>query len=162
MNTLYHRASLVLLLLWLPVAIAAKAPFAAVQGGYIALSVADLDASAKWYADTFDLKIAKQRSQSPDKKAVATILTGNGLIVELVQHAEAMALRAAAPALSRAFQIHGIFKAGVVVDDLDAAFQELEARKVDIAFRVFNDNALAYRTFAIRDNSGNMIQFFGK
>jgi hypothetical protein len=61
-----------------------------------------------------------------------------------------------------AFQIRGIFRAGVVVDDLDAAFQELEARKVDIAFRVFNDNALAYRTFAIRDNSGNMIQFFGK
>jgi hypothetical protein len=40
--------------------------------------------------------------------------------------------------------------------------KELGARKVDIAFRVFSDDALAYRTFAIRDNSGNMIQFFGK
>ena len=162
MNMLCHRASLLFLLVCLPIATAAREPFAAVRGGYIALSVADLDASAKWYADTFDLKIVRNHSQSPDRKSVATILTGNGLIVELVQHADAMALRAAAPALSRVFQIHGIFKAGVVVDDLDATFQELEARKVDIAFRVFSDDALAYRTFAIRDNSGNMIQFFGK
>jgi hypothetical protein len=27
---------------------------------------------------------------------------------------------------------------------------------------VFSDNALGYRTLAIHDNSGNMIQFFGK
>jgi hypothetical protein len=61
-----------------------------------------------------------------------------------------------------AFQIRGIFRAVVVVDDLDATLKEPDTRKVDIAFRVFSDDALADRTFAIRDNSGNMIQVFGK
>lgn len=71
-------------------------------------------------------------------------------------------MRSAAPNLTRNYQIHGIFKLGIVEDDLDATLKELEARHVDIAFRTFSDEALAYRTFAIRDNSGNFIQFFGK
>ena len=143
-------------------AVAAAEPFAAVRGGFVALSVADLDASAKWYAETLDLKIVRPRSQSPDGKSLGTVLTGHGLIVELVQHSEAMPLRQAAPTLTRTYQIHGIFKAGIIVDDLDATLRELERRKVDIAFRTFTDAALDYRTFAIRDPSGNFIQFFGK
>ena len=154
--------ALLLLVMCAPALIAAKAPVTAVQGGYVALSVADLDASAKWYAETFDLAIVRDHSQSPDKKATATILNGHGLIIELIQHADAMPLNRAAPALSRAFQVHGIFKAGIVVDDLDATFTELTARKVEIAFPIFADSALATRTFAIRDNSGNVLQFFGK
>ena len=58
--------------------------------------------------------------------------------------------------------MHGIFKSGIVVDDLDATFKELNARKVEIAFPIFADSALAIRTFAVRDNSDNMLQFFGK
>ena len=156
------RTLTLLLVLCAPAVIVAKAPVTAVHGGYVALSVADLDASAKWYAETFDLAIVRNRSQSPDKKSTATILSGNGLIVELIRHADAMPLRQAAPSLSRNFQIHGIFKSGVVVDDLDATFKELTARKVEMAFPIFTDEALAVRTFAIRDNSGNLIQFFGK
>jgi catechol 2,3-dioxygenase-like lactoylglutathione lyase family enzyme len=156
------RMLVLLAALCAPAVVAAKAPFAAVQGGYVALSVADLDASAKWYAETFDLAIVRNHSQSPDQKASATILTGHGLIIELIQHADAMPLTRAAPALSRAFQVHGIFKSGIVVDDLDATFTELNARKVEIAFPIFADAALATRTFAIRDNSGNLLQFFGK
>jgi catechol 2,3-dioxygenase-like lactoylglutathione lyase family enzyme len=156
------RALIVSLLMTLPVAAAAEPPFSAVQGGYVALSVPNLDASAKWYAGTFDLTIVKSHSQSPDKKAVATILTGHGLIIELVQHAEAMPLTVAAPALTRSFQVHGIFKAGIVVADLDATFRALEARHVDVAFRTFRDDAIAFRTFAIRDNAGNLLQFFGR
>jgi hypothetical protein len=45
---------------------------------------------------------------------------------------------------------------------VDATLRELEQRKADIAFRTFPDAALGYRTFAIRDPSGNVIQFFGK
>jgi hypothetical protein len=137
-------------------------PVAAVSGGYLALSVPDLDASAKWYAETFDLTVVRSQSSSPDKKSVATILTGHGLIVELVQHNDAKPITQAAPGRTRAFEIHGIFKSGVVVPDLDATLKALEARNVDIAFRIFSDAALALRTFAIRDNAGNFIQFFGK
>jgi catechol 2,3-dioxygenase-like lactoylglutathione lyase family enzyme len=155
------RMLMLLVAMCTPAVIAAEVPFAAVRGGYVALSVADLDASAKWYAETFDLAIVRNHSQSPDNKSAATILRGNGLIVELIQHADAMPLNRAAPALSRAFQVHGIFKSGIVVDDLDATFKELNTRKVEIAFPIFADAALAIRTFAIRDNNGNLLQFFG-
>jgi catechol 2,3-dioxygenase-like lactoylglutathione lyase family enzyme len=156
------KALIALLVICTAVATSAAPPFSGVRGGYVALSVADLDASAAWYADTLDLKIVREHSQSPDKKSVATVLMGNGLIVELIHHVEAMPLNSAAPTLTRTFQIHGIFKWGVVVDDLDAALKELEARHVNIAFRILSDDGLAYRTFAIRDNAANIIQFFGK
>ena len=55
------RTLMLLLVMCTPAAIAANAPVAAVQGGYVALSVADLDASAKWYAETFDLAIVPRR-----------------------------------------------------------------------------------------------------
>jgi extradiol dioxygenase family protein len=151
-----------LLVMSVPVAFSGKGPVSAVRGGFLALSVADLDASATWYVQMFDLTIVKSHSESPDKKSMATILMGHGLIVELIQHADAMPLHRAAPALTQSFQIYGIFKAGIVVDDVDATLKELEARKVDVAFRIFKDDALGLRTFAIRDNAGNVIQFFGR
>jgi lactoylglutathione lyase/glyoxylase I family protein len=137
-------------------------PFAAARGAFLALSVADVDASAKWYVDKLDLKIVKHQSRSPAGDSVATILEGRGLIVELIQHVNAKPLRQAAPALSRTFEIHGIFKTGLVVDDLDATLAEFRRRSVDVAFETFQDEALGYRTFAIGDNAGNFIQFFGK
>ena len=157
-----RHALIAVLFVCLSAGLSASAPFAAVQGGFIALSVANVDARAKWYSDTFDLTVVKSRSESPDKKSIATILSGHGLIVELIQHVEAKPLSAAAPGLTRSYQVHGIFKAGIVVSDLDASLRELEARHVDIAFRPFTDDALGVRSFAIRDNAGNFVQFFGK
>lgn len=132
-------------------------PFAAVTAGYVALSVADLDASAEWYRTKLSLRVVKERSASPDGKATATILAGEGLIVELVHHVDATPHPAGAAHLVR-----GFFKAGIVVNDLDAALRELERRHVTIRFRPFADEALGYRTFAIADNEGNIVQFFGK
>lgn len=139
-----------------------RPPFTSAHGAFIALSVADLDASAHWYHEKLGLAIVKARSQSPDGKSFATILSGNQLIVELIQHSDAVALQRVDPNLTRAYQVHGIFKSGLVVDDLDATLKELEARGVNVAFSIFRDDALAYRTFAVRDNAGNFLQFFGK
>jgi hypothetical protein len=50
----------------------------------------------------------------------------------------------------------------VTVHAEDAATPRFKAIVFDIAFRIFTDDGRASRTFAIRDNSGNMIQFFGK
>lgn len=47
------------------------------------------------------------------------------------------------------------------VDDLDATLEELRRRDVQAAFRVIEDRSLGHRTFAIRDNAGNFIQFYG-
>jgi catechol 2,3-dioxygenase-like lactoylglutathione lyase family enzyme len=139
-----------------------KSPFSGVRGGFIALSVADVDASAKWYAEKLSLKIVRERSPSPDQKARTTALSGDGLIVELVQHADALPLAKLGANVSRPFHVHGIFKAGIAVDDLESTLDELRRRSVEIAFAIIEDRALGLRSFAIRDPDGNMIQIFGR
>jgi catechol 2,3-dioxygenase-like lactoylglutathione lyase family enzyme len=136
-----------------------KPPFKTVNGGFMALSVPDLDASAKWYEEKLGLKIVKHAA-APDK--AATILQGNGLSVELVWFANAVPLAKVAPQLQGSHQLHGIFKSGIFVDDLDDALKALKSRNVTMAFETFYDKSMDCRMFAIRDNNGNILQFFGK
>ena len=68
-----------------------------------------------------------------------TALEGDGLIVELIQHDSARPLTTAGPAAKEPLYIHGIFKVGVIVSDLEKTLA----------------NAI------VRDNAGNLIQFFG-
>jgi len=134
--------------------------FQSVRGGFVAISVPDLDASAKWYAEKLGLKVVKHAT-SADKRSAVKILVGNGLSVELIVLADAVSLSKIAPELKGSHQVHGIFKSGVYVDDLDATLKELKARQVTMAFEPFFDSSMQCRMFAIRDNNGNILQFFG-
>jgi hypothetical protein len=53
-------------------------------------------------------------------------------------------------------------KAGIFVDHLDATHIALQSRGVTMAFETFFDPSMDCRMFAIRDNNGNILQFFGK
>ena len=90
----------------------APAPITA-SGSFFALSVADLDASAKWYASTFDMTVAMHVPKQGN--AAVTVLKGNGMIVELVQLDDAKSLSAAAPGITDPMHVHGIAKAGILV-----------------------------------------------
>src|SRR5919197_2337726 len=114
------------LLVWLalPVAMGAQAaastrtpPAIAVTGAFFALSVADLEASARWYAEKLGLTVVMRAPKQG--KAAATVLEGGGLIVELIQHDDALPLSKAAPAAQGGPLLHGMFKAGAVVEDFD-------------------------------------------
>ena len=137
------------------------APFKAVMGAFVALSVPDLEASSNWYAEKLGLKIVKH-AVSQDKKRAATILQGNGLSVELIWLAEALPLSKIAPELQGSHQVHGIFKSGLFVENLDETLKELKSQNVTFAFEPFFDEPMQCRMFAIRDNNGNILQFFGK
>ena len=135
-------------------------PVIAATGAFFALSVADIEASVKWYSEKLGLKVIMQL---PKKDRVAvTVLEGGGLIVELIQHDDAMPLSKAAPAVKDNFFIHGVFKAGVIVDDFDKTLAMLKARHVEIAFGPWPARANQRANVIIRDNAGNLIQFFGK
>ena len=136
-------------------------PFNSVSGGFVALSVPDLEASTAWYAEKLGLTVVK-RATSPDKKSAVAILQSNGLSVELIWLADAVPLAQIAPQLKGGHQLHGIFKSGIFVDDLDSAWNEFKERNVTIAFEPFFDASMQCRMFAIRDNNGNILQFFGK
>jgi catechol 2,3-dioxygenase-like lactoylglutathione lyase family enzyme len=156
------------LLLWLTLPLTAwgqaggpaTEPAAIATGAFFALSVADMEASVHWYAEKLGLKVVMQVPKK-DKTAV-TVLEGGGLIVELIQQDDALPLSKAAPAVKDNLLVHGIFKAGVIVDDFDKTLAMLRARHIEIAVGPFPARAGQRANVIIRDNAGNLIQFFGK
>jgi len=133
---------------------AAEAPVFTGAGAFFALSVADLKASAQWYSDKLGLNVIMQTPKQD--KAAVTILEGGGLIVELIQHDDAARSGKDSPL------VHGIFKAGLIVDDFDRTVTALKARNVEIAFGPFPKRADQRANVIVKDNAGNLIQFFGK
>lgn len=129
------------------------------RGAFVALSVADLDASTRWYAEKLGLTVVT-RPPKQEKSAVA-VLEGGGLIVELLQRDDASPLRQLAPSATAAYLVHGMFKAGMIVDDLNATLTALRARGVEIAMGPFPASKEQRANAIIRDNAGNLIQFFG-
>ena len=128
------------------------------KGAFFALSVPDMEASVKWYSEKLGLKVAMQVK---DKVSV-TVLAGGGVIVELIHTDEGMPRAKAAPAIKEDIQLHGIFKAGMVVEDFDKTLAMLKARNVEIAYGPFPAKENAMKNVIIRDNAGNLIQVFGK
>jgi len=129
------------------------------SGAFFALSVSDIAASARWYEDKLGLKIiAKPPRSGP---ADVMVLEGNGLIVELIQHDEAVPRDRLLPAVDDAFRVHGYFKAGLIVKDFDATLAALRTRGVEIAYGPYPAREGQRANVIIRDNAGNLIQFFG-
>ena len=129
------------------------------KGAFFGLSVADVEASAKWYAEKFGMRVVLRPPKV--EGATAVVLEGGGLIVELLQRDDGMPLSKAAPSITQNYRIHGFFKAGIVVDDFDATLARLKARGVQIAIGPFPKTAEQRANVIVRDNSGNLIQFFG-
>jgi catechol 2,3-dioxygenase-like lactoylglutathione lyase family enzyme len=129
-------------------------------GAFFALSVADREASANWYTAKLGLKIV-MRPPKADGAAVV-ILEGGGLIVELVELDKAAPLSQVAPSVTGAPFVHGIFKAGIIVEDFNETLAVLKSRGVDIAFGPFPARDAQRANVIIRDNAGNLIQLFGR
>ena len=151
------------MLLWLTLPVLARgqshrigneATVFSVKGTFFALSVADMEASVKWYSEKLDLKVV-MREPKKNKSAV-TVLAGGGLMVELLQDDDAV------PSGKEAHLVHGIFKTGLIVDDLDKTLSMLKVRKVPIAFGPYPATQNSAGNFIVSDNAGNLIQFFGK
>ena len=150
-----------LLLLMLPITLRAQstadvavpAVFTA-TGTFFAVSVADLETSTRWYAEKLGLRVVREMPKVG--KSSVTVLAGGGLIVELV-HNDNVSPRRADTAITR-----GIFKAGVIVDSIDRTIAAFRARQVEIAYGPFPARSGAMANVIIRDNEGNLIQFFGR
>jgi len=129
-------------------------------GAFFAVSVADIETSSKWYQEKLGLKVILQPPGTSEAKAV--VLQGGGLTVELMQHSRARPLRTAAPGANANYEVHGIFKAGVVVENFDRTLAALRARGVEIAMGPFPKSATQPANVIVKDNAGNLLQFFGK
>jgi predicted lactoylglutathione lyase len=99
------------------------------SGSFFALSVADLQASARWYSEKLGLKIVLQPPKTD--QATVIVLEGDGLIVELVQQDAGVSLTQIAPNIKDKILVHGIVKAGAIIADFDQTVARL--RRADRA-----------------------------
>jgi catechol 2,3-dioxygenase-like lactoylglutathione lyase family enzyme len=144
-----------------PAAVAPAAPAFQASGAFFALSVADARAGAKWYQEKLGMTIVMDAPKQDRNTVIA--LEGGGLIVELIQNDDALPLATVAPGVKgNNFLVHGMVKAGVIVSDFDAMLAKLRDRGVPLAFGPFPAKEGQRANFAIRDNAGNLIQFFGR
>ncbi|MGZ8285288.1 MAG: VOC family protein [Allosphingosinicella sp.] len=127
------------------------APAAPPHKAFLALRVRDAEASAGWYARTFDLSLANRFST---ERYEQRILQGEGLIVELVQ------LKPGMPPADPAGL--GFMKGGYVVGDFDAAIGRWRAAGVTFLGRIIYDDKLKLHAAALSDPDGNMIQIYGR
>lgn len=131
-----------------------------VSGAFFALSVPDLKASTGWYTEKLGLRVVLEVPRA-DKVAVV-VLEGGGLIVELIQHDDALPLNQLEPPVAGNQFVHGMFKAGAVVADFEALIKTLRSRGVEIVAGPFPARGGQRANVLIKDNAGNLIQFFGK
>jgi catechol 2,3-dioxygenase-like lactoylglutathione lyase family enzyme len=136
------------------------APVMAATGAFFALSVADVNASAEWYAEKLGLKVVMTVPMT--EGAAVIVLEGLGLIVELIQHDGALPLSKAAPTVKDRFFVHGLAKAGFIVTDFDRTIERLKQRGVPILYGPFPAKENQRANVIIQDNSGNLIQIFGR
>ena len=135
--------------------IAADGPIATARGAFLAISVADLEASSRWYAEKFGLKRTMDVGRTGRMGGVV-VLEGDGWIVELIKHDDSIRPAASSPEL-----VQGFMKAGAVVADFDRAVRQLRARHVEIVVGPFPARESARANLIFKDNAGNLIQLFG-
>src|SRR5262245_37059652 len=125
-----------------------------------AISVADINRQLAFYRDTLGFTVFSEGTISGPKIKFALMQQGAALI-ELLQIPDARSLREIAPTVTDPSRIHGFFKGGVVVEDVAALYQSLQARGVKFAFELGKPSGGPYRVFGVRDPEGNLLQFFG-
>lgn len=131
----------------------------AVTGAFAAISVRDLAASVRWYSEKLEMHVTM--TVPKQGKVAVTVLEGSGLIVELIQNDDAVPLVQAALAVKDRVLLHGPFKVGFIVADFDRTLALLNSRGADIAYGPYPARADQRANVIVRDNEGNLIQFFG-
>ena len=129
----------------------AERPLKGLRGAFFALSVANIEESARWYTEKLGLDVVLQVNQG----TAVTVLEGEGLTVELIHDP------AARPASGLPGSVHGYYKSGFAVKDLERTLEQLVARGVQVAFGPFPAKDGQRANVIIRDNAGNLIQIFG-
>lgn len=153
-TTFRYRYLATLLLFALPAF--PQVPDFAAHGAFVAIVVTDLDASVNWYETNLGLHEVK-RGKSPRLPAETVVLAGHNLFVELIHHHGKQL-----PRVDNEASVPRLLKAGAIVEsnDFDAIVVYVQKRGIDTA--VFEDKEMGARSFLLRDNEGNLIQFFTK
>src|SRR3954466_7311243 len=122
---------------------------------FFALSVADAATEARWYQEILGLKVLRD-FRPPGTAIHVVLLQSDAVRVERLQHGDAKPL---AQAPDR-YLVHGLFKVGFTVPDLDATVRALKAKGVAFPYDLTKDPATGLRFAICKDAEGNEIQIF--
>ncbi len=130
-------------------------------GAFLAISVANLDTMVSWYRDCLGFSVYYSGT-IPESGIRAALLQHGNALVELLQIPKAKPRTEVAPSTTDASHIHGFFKSGFVVQDIDAAYRRAQTIPNLLAYKLAKPGNGPYRTFGVRDPEGNLVQFFGR
>ncbi len=130
-------------------------------GPFVALSVANLERIVAWYCDTLGFSVYSRGTFPNNKMQFALLRHGNALI-ELLQSPHAKPRGQVAPNTTDSYQIHGFFKSGFIVQDIDASYRHVQALGLSLEYKLVQPPNGPYRSFGLRDPEGNLLQFFGR
>lgn len=130
------------------------------RASFFALSVSDVDLLANWYCKNLGFRI-DQRGEIANGGPKYALLSSDSALLELLQFPTAKS-RAASGLSEETHQVHGIFKIGFVVPDIETLFSTAESRRLNIFFSLVKPPNNPLRTFGLKDPDDNIVQFFGQ
>ena len=124
---------------------------------FIAVTVADLDASVRWY-ETYLGAHRVAASRAPSGFAENVTVANDYLMAELIH----FAAKAPTDTAIRDPRAVGLQKAGAWVTGatFDSTLEHLQRLQARFVGGVFSDSGTNARSFIVKDNSGVLIQFF--
>jgi catechol 2,3-dioxygenase-like lactoylglutathione lyase family enzyme len=126
------------------------------QGAFLALVVTDLNASVRWYESNLGFRELK-RGKSPRVAAETVILGGHNIFVELIYFEDRTLAKRE---VNDSAPVAGPMKTGAILGmtGFDSLARYLRNHGVELD--IFQDKEMGVQSFIIRDNDGNIIQFF--
>jgi hypothetical protein len=96
-----------------------------------------------------------KRGSSPRVPAETVVLAGRNLYVELIHHDGKQLSR-----IDNEDPVPRLIKAGVIVAPRDFDVVAAQLEKQGVSATIFEDKEMDVRSFLMKDNEGNLIQFF--
>jgi catechol 2,3-dioxygenase-like lactoylglutathione lyase family enzyme len=151
--------AMVLAFAWTAMAqVAATESITPASAQFVALSVPDAPASARWYSEAFGLRVLGE-IKPPDGAAHVILLKSETLLMEILQLRDARS--PGEEGIQKPQLTHGIFKVGFHVPDLDAAVARLKTLEARFETGIVEDRRHRLRFVLLRDPDGNFVQLFG-
>jgi len=139
----------------------AEKPAQALDGTpfFVAISVSDVEASSAWYQRV--LGFEPSRAVDLEQRGLRIrILRRDNALLELTESVTARSMAQLDPPVEKRYLLHGVFKFGFLVDDLDQVAKDLERLEVPLRSRIVEEPDGTLRSLQVEDPDGNVVQVF--
>ena len=126
---------------------------------HFALSVSDLDASIAWYRDHLGFALERRFGFPEARTEIAHVVSASGIRIELLWTEGSTENPDQGLDAFGAISHQGAKHIGILVEDVDAACEELRSHGVTILHEPVSVEPAGVRNFWVLDNEGHHIEF---